>query len=214
MPETIPIKSSAMAKNDAVAAENQAWFRGRGMKCFNLISSPGAGKTSLLEAMAARLGPRLGVITGDIQMTFDADRIAKAGAQAVQIETGGSCHLTAEQVRKELLARPWAGVETMVIENIGNLICPSTYELGEFFKVALLSVTEGDEKPAKYPALFLRAEAVLFTKIDLLPYVNFDVARAERDCLKLNADARLLRLSVKTGEGVDDWMAYLAARAG
>ncbi|MBN8219023.1 MAG: hydrogenase nickel incorporation protein HypB [Spirochaetes bacterium] len=201
-----------MAKNDLVAAENRAWFRCRGMRALNFISSPGAGKTSLLEAMAARLGRKLGVITGDIQMTFDADRIAKAGAQAVQIETGGSCHLTAEQIRKELLARPWDGVETMVIENIGNLICPSTYELGEFFKVALLSVTEGDEKPAKYPALFLRAEAVLLTKIDLLPHVNFDVARAERDCLKLNADAKLLHLSCKTGQGLDAWMDWLSKR--
>jgi hydrogenase nickel incorporation protein HypB len=209
MSETLFLKSSAMQRNDMVAARNRAWFAGRGVLAFNLISSPGAGKTALLEAMAARWGQTLGVITGDIQMAYDAERIAKAGAQAVQIETGGSCHLTAEMVAKELAAQPWDGLRLMVIENVGNLVCPATYDLGEAFKVAMLSVTEGDEKPAKYPALFNRAEAVLINKLDLLPHVRFDLARAEGDCRKLNAEVSLFRVSCTTGEGLGSWFDLL-----
>jgi hydrogenase nickel incorporation protein HypB len=210
--ETLFLKSSAMQKNDAVAARNRAWLAGRGVLGLNLISSPGAGKTALLEAMAGRWGRALGVITGDIQMTFDAERIAKAGAQAVQIETGGSCHLTAEMVAKELAARPWDGLRLMVIENVGNLVCPAGYDLGESLKVAMLSVAEGDEKPAKYPALFTCAQAVLINKVDLLPYVRFDLARAEADCRKLNPDAELFKASCTTGEGLEAWFSYLEGK--
>jgi hydrogenase nickel incorporation protein HypB len=209
MSETLVLRSNAMAKNDAVAAQNRAWFAERGILALNLISSPGAGKTSLLEAMAHRMGRGLGVITGDIQMTFDADRITAAGAQAVQIETGGSCHLTADMVRQELLARPWDGVRCMVIENVGNLVCPATYDLGERFKAAMLSTAEGDEKPAKYPALFLRADAVLISKTDLIPHTSFDITRAETDCRKLNPQTRLFRISCRTGEGLTDWFEWL-----
>jgi len=211
--ETLFLKSSAMQRNDQVAARNRAWLAGRGVLALNLISSPGAGKTALLEAMAARWGQSLGVITGDIQMTFDAERIAKAGAQAVQIETGGSCHLTADMVAKELESRPWEGLRLMVIENVGNLVCPAGYDLGEALKVAMLSVAEGDEKPAKYPALFTRAEAVIINKVDLLPYVRFDMARAEADCRKLNPDAALFKVSCTTGEGLDAWCQYLAGKS-
>ncbi len=212
MSETLFLRSSAMQKNDAVAARNRAWFAGRGALALNLISSPGAGKTALLEAMAGRWGRSLGVITGDIQMTFDAERVAKAGAQAAQIETGGSCHLTAEMVAKELATRPWEGLRLMVIENVGNLVCPATYDLGEALKVAMLSVAEGDEKPAKYPALFHRAGAVLINKLDLLPYVRFDLARAEGDCLKLNAEAALFRVSCSSGEGLAAWFDFVDAK--
>lgn len=212
MSETLFLKSSAMARNDALAAKNREFFRKHGILAFNLVSSPGAGKTLLLERMAERWGAALGVITGDIQMTFDADRIARAGGQAVQIETGGSCHLTADMVRQELEGRTWPGVKIMVIENVGNLVCPATYDLGEAFKVAMLSVTEGDEKPAKYPALFHRAEAVLISKMDLLPHVDFNMERAEADCLKLNAAAKLFRISCRSGEGLETWFDYLNSR--
>jgi hydrogenase nickel incorporation protein HypB len=205
MSESLVLKSSAMARNDLVASQNRLFFKERGILAFNLISSPGAGKTSLMEAMAKTWGQSLGVITGDIQETFDAERITASGAQAVQIETGGGCHLTAEMVRKELEARAWAGLKIMVIENVGNLVCPAAYDLGEAFKVAMLSVTEGDEKPAKYPALFLRADAVLINKIDLLPYVRFNMERAVADCLKLNSQAKIFKLSCTTGEGLEEW---------
>jgi len=212
MSETLFIRSSAMERNDAVARENRAFFAERKILCFNLISSPGAGKTALLERMAQRWGQALGVITGDIQMCFDAERIAQAGAQAVQIETHGSCHLTAESVAKELKARPWPGLRLMVIENVGNLVCPSTYDLGESFKVAMLSVTEGDEKPAKYPALFNRAEIVLVNKIDLLPYVDFKMERAIEDCHKLNGAAMVFKISCRNLEGLEEWFIHLEQR--
>jgi hydrogenase nickel incorporation protein HypB len=175
----------------------------------NLISSPGSGKTSLLEALGRRWGRKLAVVTADIQTTQDADRIARAGAKALQIETGGTCHLTAMMVRDSLQRLDMNGVDFLVIENIGNLICPAGYDLGESAKVAILSVAEGDEKPSKYPGLFLRAEAVVISKMDLLPYVNFDVERAESDCRKLNPNVKFFRVSVKTGDGLDAFAEYV-----
>jgi hydrogenase nickel incorporation protein HypB len=209
MTEKINVQTSALSKNDLVAAENRSFINGKGILAINLISSPGSGKTSLLEAMAKRLGPKMAVITGDVQMTFDADRVNAAGSKAVQIETHGSCHLTALMVQEKLKELSLDGVKVLVIENIGNLVCPSNYDLGECFKVALLSVTEGDEKPLKYPALFLRAAVVMVTKTDLLPHVNFDLQRVKNDCLKLNPETRIFTTSAKTGEGVDEWVAYL-----
>jgi hydrogenase nickel incorporation protein HypB len=197
------------ALNDEVAAANRRFFEERRLLVLNMISSPGSGKTSILEVMARQLGEGLAVITGDIQTTLDADRITRAGAKAVQIETGGSCHLTAPMIRDALSdfdLRPGA---LLVIENIGNLVCPSTYNLGEHIKVAVLSVTEGDEKPIKYPALFTRAQAVLVNKIDLLPYTCFDIKRASEDCYKLNNQMRFFKLSCTTEEGFTDWFAFL-----
>jgi hydrogenase nickel incorporation protein HypB len=209
MTEKINVQTSALSKNDLVAAENRAFINGKGILAINLISSPGSGKTALLEAMAKRLGAKMAVITGDVQMTFDADRINQAGSKAVQIETHGSCHLTALMVQEKLNEMDLGGIKLLVIENIGNLVCPSNYDLGECFKVALLSVTEGDEKPLKYPALFLRAAVVMVTKTDLLPYVTFDLQRVKNDCLKLNPETRFFTTSCKTGEGVDEWISFL-----
>ncbi len=204
----IKVLSSAMQKNNEVAARNRALFAQHGLAVVNFISSPGAGKTSLLERMGSRYGATLGIITGDVQMTFDADRLNRAGATALQIETGGTCHLTASLVEESLKKLDLSKLRYLVIENIGNLICPSSYDLGESAKVAVLSVTEGDEKPAKYPSLFTRAQAVILNKIDLLPHVTFDVHRAEEDCRKLNRDVRFFHTSCKTGEGFDELYRY------
>lgn len=214
MGEVISVKEDAKRKNAEAAAQNRELFHARGWRVLNLISSPGSGKTSLLESLGKRWGKRLAVLTADIQTTQDADRIAAAGAKALQIETGGTCHLTAMVVRDHLEKLDTAGVDFLIIENIGNLICPAGYDLGESAKVALLSVAEGDEKPSKYPGLFLRAEAVVITKTDLLPYVSFDVERAERDCRKLNSQVRFFRTSTKTGEGLDALASYVEGLKG
>jgi hydrogenase nickel incorporation protein HypB len=213
MTQTVSVNTAATSRNDAVARQIRATLQERGILAINLMSSPGSGKTSLLERMGERMGTALAVITGDVQMTFDADRINRSGAQAVQIETRGACHLSAMVVQKALSDVNLDGVRILVIENVGNLVCPAAYDLGERFKVAMLSVAEGDEKPAKYPALFVRAAAVIVSKIDLIPYVNFDVERAERDCRALNNAVRLFRVSCTTGEGIDQWCSYLQGAA-
>ena len=208
MTESIKISSSVHAANDLIARGNRAFFAEKKCTVLNMISSPGSGKTAILERMAREWGDMLAVITGDIQTTFDADRLTKAGASALQIETGGSCHLTAAMVQKALAAIDLEHKKVLVIENVGNLVCPSTFDLGEQCKVAVLSVAEGDEKPAKYPALFTRAAVVLINKIDLLPYVSFSVDRVKADCAKLNSAAKVFPLSAKTGEGFEAWMQW------
>jgi hydrogenase nickel incorporation protein HypB len=208
MGETIRISTNVHAANDVSARRNRALFASRGIVALNMISSPGSGKTSILERMAQTYGASLAVVTGDIQTSFDADRLLKAGATAVQIETGGSCHLNAPMVERALATMNLDDKKLMVIENVGNLVCPATFDLGEALKIAVLSVAEGDEKPAKYPALFTRAAAVIVNKIDLLPYVRFDIARVKEDCRKLNANARVFALSCSTGEGFEEWLKY------
>ena len=209
MSEKIEVKTSAQSVNNQIAAENRSFFAEKGLTVLNLVSSAGSGKTSLLESMAKRYGHEMAVITGDIQMTYDADRISAAGSQALQIETHGTCHLTAQMIKDRLKDLNLEKVKLLVIENIGNLVCPSTYDLGENIKVALLSVAEGDEKPMKYPALFLRASAVVLTKVDLLPYVNFNVDRAQKDCQKLNPQVKFFSTSCKTSEGMEEWFGFL-----
>ena len=208
MSETVRIAGSVSAANDAIARQNRLFFAAHGLRVLNLISSPGSGKTSILERMALTYGEKLAVITGDIQPTLDADRLKAAGAAAVQIETGGGCHLNAAMIQKALKPMHFEATRLLIIENVGNLVCPSTFDLGELHKVAVLSVTEGDEKPAKYPALFTRADAVIVNKIDLLPYVSFAMARVREDCAKLNSAAKLFPLSCTTGEGFEGWMEY------
>ena len=208
MSESIKISSSVTAANNTVAARNRALFAAKKIAVFNMISSPGSGKTSILERMAERYGASLAVITGDIQTTFDADRLLKAGATALQIETGGSCHLNAQMVQQALSRLSLDNKQLLVIENVGNLVCHAAFDLGEDFKVAVLSVAEGDEKPAKYPALFTRARAVIVNKIDLLPYVNFNLDRVKEDVRRLNFGATVFPLSATTGEGFDRWMTY------
>jgi hydrogenase nickel incorporation protein HypB len=208
MGESIRMASSVHAANDAVARQNRDLFAGKRLTVLNMISSPGSGKTSILERMAKAWGRGLAVITGDIQTSLDADRLAAAGAAAVQIETGGACHLSALMVQRALAGIDLDKKRLLVIENVGNLVCPAAFDLGETMKIAVLSVAEGDEKVAKYPALFARAAAVIVSKTDLLPYVTFSADRVRNDCRRLNRGVRLFPLSCTTGEGFDAWMDY------
>jgi hydrogenase nickel incorporation protein HypB len=208
MSDVISVKQTAQEKNREIAAANRMFFTEKKVLAVNLISSPGSGKTALLEVLSARLGKSLAVITGDVQTELDAQRITAAGGQAVQIETGGACHLNAEMVRAKFGRLTWTQVRYLVIENVGNLVCPSSYDLGEHEKAAMLSVAEGDEKPVKYPALFVRAGLVIISKIDLLSHVRFNLQRAEDDCRKLNHAMTLLRISSQTGEGLDALTAH------
>jgi hydrogenase nickel incorporation protein HypB len=209
MIETIKLAKSAHALNNAVAQQNRKLFKDAGLTVVNMISSPGSGKTSLMELLGGRMGRTLMVITGDIQTQLDKERIEKAGAIAIQIETRGSCHLTAHMINAVVKRVPFSGVEYLIIENVGNLVCPSSYDLGEDEKIAVLSVAEGDEKPIKYPALFVRAGAVIINKVDLLPYVKFDMNRAIGDIKKLKHDAEIIKTSCTTGAGIDEVVEHL-----
>jgi hydrogenase nickel incorporation protein HypB len=209
MIDKIKLAKSAHALNDAMAQQNRFLFKDAGLTVINMISSPGSGKTSLLEALGRHMGKKLMVITGDIQTELDKDRIEKAGANAIQIETRGSCHLTAHMINTVCKRLSFSGIDLLVIENVGNLVCPSSYDLGEDGKLAVLSTTEGDEKPVKYPSLFIRAACVVINKIDLLPYVRFDMERAITDIKKLRYDVHIVKTSCTTGEGLDDFFSYL-----
>ncbi len=215
---TRTLEKIVIDKGDKLAAENRAAFNKEHVLTLNLIGAPGCGKTTLLERTIAELqhpaaggpqGLRVGVIEGDIQTTFDRDRIIRAGAPAVQIETEGACRLDAEMVAKALRQIPLDQIDILVIENVGNLICPCGSMLGEHLKVAVHSTPEGDEKPAKYPAAIVHSDAAVFTKIDLLPHLDYDLQRAVTDCRKLNNKINVFPLSAKTGEGMGAWLDYL-----
>ena len=207
----VEIKAPVLAKNNAQADINRARFKELGVSVINLISSPGSGKTTLLEAMAKVLGNKLAVIEGDQQTDRDAERVRKAGVKAVQIETGDACHLDAEAVAQAMdeLELEGSPAKVVVIENVGNLICPSSYDLGENLKGALLSLPEGDDKVLKYPSVFSRVGALLITKMDLEPYMDFDVDRAISETASLNSQFETFRVSAKTGEGVPEFCEYL-----
>jgi len=210
----VEFRKRIMAENDAAAADLQTRFEQSGTLVVDVVSSPGSGKTSLLEATARKLGgeQRLSVIVGDIATQLDAERLHAAGLQAHQIVTGGACHLDARMVTDALEAQPLLPAEILFLENVGNLVCPASYALGEDFKVVLLSVTEGDDKPFKYPAIFSRAAVTVITKIDLMPYVRFDLERATNQILSLNPDARIIATSTYTGEGLAEWCRFLMER--
>jgi hydrogenase nickel incorporation protein HypB len=198
-----------LAKNDGIAAENRAWLTDRGVTALNLMSSPGAGKTTLLERTIAASARPVTVIEGDQETLFDAERIRKAGARAIQVNTGAGCHLDATMVGRALQSlQPQPG-SILFIENVGNLVCPALFDLGEKRKVVVISVTEGDDKPLKYPHMFAAADLVVLNKTDLLPYVDFDVDRLARDARKLSPGLEVLALSARTGEGLDDWWGWL-----
>jgi len=205
----IDIQLPVLQLNQDEAQKNRERFSAQGLRVINLISSPGSGKTSLLQALARRLGPRMAVIVGDLQTDRDAVRIREAGCQAVQIETQGACHLDARSVGAMISELDLSHVELLVIENVGNLVCPASYDLGEHEKVALLSTPEGDDKVLKYPSIFCRVSTLLITKIDLLPHLDFDPERAEIECRSLNPGVACLRLSTKTGDGMDALEAHL-----
>jgi hydrogenase nickel incorporation protein HypB len=210
----IELRKRILAENDAIAAELRADFDERGTLVVDLVSSPGAGKTALLEATAARLGAdlHLAVLVGDIATELDADRLRAAGLPAHQIVTGGACHLDARLVSEALEATDLLPADVLFVENVGNLVCPASYALGEDFKAVLLSVTEGDDKPFKYPAIFARAEVTVITKNDLLPHVPFRLERAARQVKRLNPDARILTTSTENGTGIEEWCRLVRER--
>jgi hydrogenase nickel incorporation protein HypB len=211
----VSVGRKILSENEKIAIENSLYLTGRNVLCLNLISSPGSGKTSILARTITDLKGkiRIGVIEGDIQTDLDARRIRAAKAPAVQINTDGACHLSAEQVKKALKKLPVDELDLVFIENVGNLVCPTDFELGEAGKVVVLSVAEGDDKPAKYPAIFAKSKVLLINKIDLLGYVDFNLERAVKDARKLNKKIEIFPVSAKTGEGMDKWYDWLQKAA-
>jgi len=208
------LEARLLARNDQRAAENRGWLRGRGVLALNLVSSPGAGKTRWISETARRLGPSPGlrVIVGDQETDRDAARLREAGCRAHQINTGSGCHLDADMVAAGLEALDPPAGSTLLVENVGNLVCPSLFDLGELTKVALLSVTEGEDKPAKYPHMFRAAGLVLVTKVDLLPHLEVDMAALRGHLEAVNPEAEVLEVSAVSGQGMDAWLAWLEAR--
>ncbi len=211
----ITIERKVLEKNDEVARQNRAMFADHGVFVINMVSSPGAGKTSLLEQTLARLRDalRIAVIEGDVQTDLDARRVAKYNVPAVQIVTRGGCHLEANLVRDALGNLDLTQCDLLVIENVGNLVCPSNYDLGEAVKVVVASTTEGDDKPLKYPAMFRNASVLIINKIDLLPYLQSDVAVLRENALKINPSLTVFETSCTTGAGMDAWCAWLTENA-
>lgn len=209
----IPVVERILSANDRVAADNRARLQGHGITTVNIMSSPGAGKTTLLLATIRALGGtcRIGVIEGDVASQVDADKIAQAGVPVVQINTGGGCHLDATMVQQALETLPLDEIQLLFIENVGNLICPAGFDLGQDYNVALLSVPEGHDKPYKYPGMFEFVDLVLATKTDLMPYMDFDLAEFRRLVQGLNPRAPVIPLSARTGEGMEAWLEWLRA---
>ncbi len=209
--EVVDLEARILAKNDAMAEKNRAWFKGREILALNLVSSPGAGKTTLLERTIRDLKDelKLYVVEGDQATANDGERIRAAGAPAVQVNTGAGCHLEADMVARGLQELKPAAGSVVLIENVGNLVCPALFDLGERAKVVILSVTEGDDKPLKYPYMFKAAQMMVLNKMDLLPHVEFDPERALANALKVNPSIASIRLSARTGEGLDAWYGWL-----
>lgn len=207
----VPVVRNILEANERIAAQNKTLFEAHRLFVINLMSSPGAGKTSLLERTidALKEEMRIGVIEGDIQSTRDAERIAEKGVPAVQINTGGACHLDGNMIRDTFSAFNFQELDLLVVENVGNLVCPAEFKIGEDFKVMILSVAEGDDKPSKYPLMFHESRVLLVNKIDLLPYVDCSVEKIRKDSLNINPNMRIFEISCKTGEGLEHWYNWL-----
>lgn len=207
-------RQQILARNQQAAAELRRRFRAAGTLAVNLISSPGSGKTTLLAAVARRLQGtlRMAAIVGDIATELDADRLRAAGLPAHQIVTGGCCHLDARMIEAALAARDFGPLDLLLIENVGNLVCPANYDLGEDCKIVLLSVTEGSDKPHKYPGIFSKADVAVLTKVDLLPHVPFDDADACQRIATLRPQVRIVRTAATVGVGIDEFAALLRER--
>jgi len=208
---TLTLEQNLLAKNDLIAAQNRGWLKGRNITALNLVSSPGAGKTTLLVRTITDLQPEIPitVIEGDQETANDAERIAATGCATIQVNTGTGCHLEAAMVDRalEYLKRPENSL--VLIENVGNLVCPALFDLGEKAKVAMLSVTEGEDKPIKYPHMFRASQVMVLTKIDLLPHVNFDVQRCLDYARQVNPQLQFFQVSATTGAGLDAWYDWL-----
>ncbi len=209
--EVISLEQAVLAKNDQIAARNRGWFEGRGVLALNLVSSPGAGKTTLLERTIRDLAGRveIAVIEGDQMTANDAERIRAAGARAIQINTGAGCHLEADMVAEAVQKLDPPPGSILMIENVGNLVCPALFDLGERMKVAVVSTPEGEDKPLKYPHMFRAAEVVIINKLDLAPHVDFDQDLCRANIREVNPDARLFALSARSGEGLGPWLDFL-----
>ena len=211
----ITIAQNILAANDTIAQEVQQSLATHGIRTINVMSSPGAGKTTLLERTIARLRGEMaiGVIEGDIETSADAERIETAGAETVQINTRGACHLEAHMIRAALKELDVTHINLLFIENIGNLVCPSEWDLGEDLRAVVVSTTEGDDKPAKYPQMFAVSQVMIVNKLDLLPYVDYDVEKVKRQALAINPQLRIFQVSCRTGEGLDAWCEWLVTFA-
>jgi len=211
----ISVVRDILEANDRIAQQNRALFNENNLLVLNLMSSPGAGKTSLLERTISALKEdlKIGVIEGDIQSSQDAERIARTGIPVVQINTGGACHLDGNMIRDTFGEFSFKDLDLLVVENVGNLVCPAEFKVGEDFKAMILSVAEGDDKPAKYPLMFHESSVLLINKIDLLPYVDCSVEKIKEDSLKINPDLAIFEVSCKTGEGIEGWYNWVRERA-
>ena len=214
MTQRIPVVEKIMSANDRLATENQAILDEAGVFALNIMASPGAGKTSLIEhtvqSLAGRL--RLAVIDGDIATSLDADRAAAAGAMAVQINTGGECHLDAVMLRDALPQLNLSGIDLLIVENVGNLVCPASFRLGTHMSVLVASVPEGDDKPYKYPGMYRGVDALVINKVDLLPYVSFNMDYFRRGVEILNPGVMTFPLSCRTGEGLEHWLDWVVVQ--
>ena len=211
MSEKVKLERKVLSRNDILAAELRTHFADENVAVINMVSSPGSGKTSLLEKTLSSLSEKLsiGVIEGDIQTDNDAVRIAKTGVPVHQIQTGGACHLEAEMIRKALIHFSLKDLDLLIIENVGNLVCPSAFDLGEALRIAIISTTEGDDKPLKYPAMFRSADVMVINKVDLIPYTDFDVEKVIHSAMSLNPAIEILKTSCRTGEGLDNWSDFV-----
>ncbi|MFN3478949.1 MAG: hydrogenase nickel incorporation protein HypB [Thermodesulfovibrionales bacterium] len=206
----VKVVSRILEANDRIAEENRRVFKDNGLFVINLMSGPGAGKTSLIERTIERLkGIRMGVIEGDITGTDDAERISRFNIPVVQINTGGACHLDANMINEVLSEMPLNELDILIIENVGNLVCPAEFKVGEDVKVMLLGITEGHDKPLKYPLMFKESSVLLLNKIDLLPYLDVDINKIKRDALSINPSLSIFEVSCKTGEGIEEWAQWL-----
>jgi hydrogenase nickel incorporation protein HypB len=214
MMERVPLERKVLNENERVAAGLREEFRKRGILVLNFISSPGSGKTALLERTLAGFGSgtRVAVLTGDIQTDNDAKRLARYGYPVRQITTAGACHLDARMVERHLEGWDLDQLDMLLIENVGNLVCPTSYDLGEDGKIVILSVTEGEDKPLKYPGIFFKAELMLLNKIDLLPYVPFKAELARECANRVHPGIEILEVSATTGAGLDAWQTWLEKR--
>ncbi len=208
---TLRVEQDVLAKNNHLAAHNREWLEGHKIFALNLVSSPGSGKTTLLEQTIRRLNGTLpvAVIEGDQQTLLDAERIDATGAPVVQVNTGAGCHLDADMVHRALHTLAPPDRSLLFIENVGNLVCPAMFDLGEAAKVVIISVTEGEDKPLKYPAMFAAARLCLINKTDLLPHLDFSVARCMEYARRANPDLTFFTLSARTGDGMDEWLTWL-----
>ena len=207
----MPLQRKVLSENDRIAAELRRRFVEQGVLCLNLISSPGSGKTTLLERTLEGFpsSARVAVLTGDIQTENDAVRLRRFGFPVRQITTGGTCHLDARMIERALADWQPGRFDLLFIENVGNLVCPASYDLGEAAKIVMLSVTEGEDKPLKYPAIFLKAKLLVLSKIDLLPYVPFNLASAEENARRIHPGIDVVKLSCLTGAGLEQWQKWI-----